>query len=252
MLRNYRIAAGIAVAFLLVAGSVDAQSKYKVGLKGGVALSKLRGDEVSRYLSSSDASLAGAIDGYRTGGQFGGFLRRHMKNNFSLQLELQFVQKGGEGPVQGVADVQGHNSAYRSAEFNGAATAKLDYIEVPLLAVFDFESDDRVDMVFEAGVVLAFNTSAERKLSGEATTERVDGSRQKLTVDQSDDISTEVNPVDFLGALGLGFEIEMSSYDLLLNGRWSFGFTSIDRTNQTYVHNSTFSITVGLAFPLGS
>jgi len=251
-MRRY-IATLVAAALWVTASTAAAETQaYRLGLKGGVNQSKLRGDQVADYLSEDRLSLSGAVDHYATGGMFGGFIRRYFSESFALQLEALFVQKGGNGPAFGEIDVDYPGNVVRQGGFNGEVTLDLDYVEFPLMAVFDFESDERVDLIFEGGVAVAFNTKASLGLNGVASVELPDLSTRSVTIDQRQDITDQVNSVDFLGTLGLGCEIDLRTFDLILDGRYTFGLTSIDRTNpKKDVWNGTFSVMAGLSWPIG-
>ena len=241
---------GAAVFVWLIGGVMDAQA-IKLGIKGGINQSKLRGDQVSKYLSnpSTGTFLAGSISHYETGGMFGGFIRYYFTDNFGLQLEGMWVQKGGNGAAFGELGVDFPSDVIRSGEFNGEVTANIDYIEFPLMAVYKFESDDRVNMVAEGGLVVALNTKAEVNFAGTAEVELPDLSKRVQTIDQTEDITDQVSTTDFLATIGLGFEIAFDSYDFLIEGRYTFGLTTIDATNpQSDVWNNTFAITAGFAW----
>ena len=238
------------VALLLAASDGFAAERIRLGFKGGINGSSLRGDQVAQFISGEYGQLAGAIDDSKRGYQLGVFIRRHMKNNFHLQLEALWIQKGGQGGAHGVIDVNQANSPARQGEFNGEVTVNLEYIEFPLLAVFEFESDDRTKMNIQAGIVAAFNTKAELGLDGTAEVELVDLSKRVQNVDQTQDISQTVNSSDFLIALGLGLEVGFKSYDLIFDARYEFGLTTIDRTDnpKSNVYNDTFMLSMGFLF----
>lgn len=101
------ITAFVALQFM----SVQAQSDFKFGIKGGVNFANL---------SSSDAKERKVL----TGINFGVFAKLPITKSFAIQPEIYFTSKGSQ-------------QTYENAFATGTAKFELNYIEVPLLAVIN-------------------------------------------------------------------------------------------------------------------
>lgn len=102
----------VLVFFLAVIQITTAQEKseYKLGFKGGINFTN-----VGTTTGVSNKSL--------TGVHFGLFAKLPITNSFAVQPELYFTTKGGE-------------LTYQNVVVDGTAKFNLNYIEIPVLAVF--------------------------------------------------------------------------------------------------------------------
>lgn len=102
----------VLVFFFAVIQITTAQEKseYKLGFKGGINFTN-----VGTTTGVSNKSL--------TGVHFGLFAKLPITNSFAVQPELYFTTKGGE-------------LTYQNVVVDGTAKFNLNYIEVPVLAVF--------------------------------------------------------------------------------------------------------------------
>lgn len=246
----------ILTACLLVAavGTAGAQSDWDFGIKAGVNSSKLRGDQVSLFLNDIGLDVAGAIGDHQSGFVGGGFARRKMSENWALQFEALFTRKGGEGNIFGTFEVDQPNASPLPGEFNGQLKVELDYIEVPIIAVFNFPSDDKVTLTAQAGGAVSFATRAEVLLDGLATVRLPDLSTRSQTVEQKYDIGSSVTPVDISGVVGIGLDIARKKSTWHVEARWTFGLLTVDGSSgdKADVWNSAFSFIVGIGWPGGS
>jgi hypothetical protein len=110
-MKNSKISFAI-VFFLAVMHIVTAQEKseYKLGFKGGVNFTNV-------------GTTTGVTNKSLTGVHFGLFAKLPITNSFAVQPELYFTTKGGE-------------LTYQNVVVDGTAKFNLNYIEVPVLAVF--------------------------------------------------------------------------------------------------------------------
>jgi hypothetical protein len=110
-MKNSKISLAL-VFFLAVIQITTAQEKseYKLGFKGGVNFTN-----VGTTTGVSNKSL--------TGVHFGLFAKLPITESFAVQPELYFTTKGGE-------------LTYQNVVVDGTAKFNLNYIEVPVLAVF--------------------------------------------------------------------------------------------------------------------
>jgi hypothetical protein len=228
---------GVVGALFMVPALTDtlAQPSWEIGLKAGVGTTKLSGDDVKNFsvFVDTDNFLEGDIGDMRLGFVGGGYGTMHVNDQFGVRLEALYFQKGGKGNITG--EVAG-------IPFTGDLTFKVDYFEVPLLAVFSFPAGTSGTFDVFAGPALGFN------LSGEMETEiTVAGETQAETSDLEDIKST-----DFGGVLGAGFTFSLTSVDLFFDARWEYGFTKIvDAEDDVDVKNNAFGFMAGVGFPLG-
>jgi hypothetical protein len=184
------------------------------GLKGGVNWAKIGGDGAPDNVSS------------RTGFSGGGFLRHNMNEQFGVQAEVLYVQKGFEGDIHTVdGDIH-------------PGKARLDYVDVPIELVGRFKGTDKIALEVFAGPSFNFNIKAE------AETE--DGF-------ENDDGRTK--NFEFGAVVGGGIEYMLSSFSILADVRYSLGATSIaeDVAGQSVdVKNRGIAVMGGISFPLGS
>jgi len=232
-----------------------ARSKWLVGVRGGFNDAKFVGDPVGVIINIPGLAVSGQVDGWQEGFVAGAFVRHNGSEHVGLQVEVNFSQKGGEGPVTGVADVHYPGNVIRTADINGVMNVEMDYVEVPIFAVFSFPADagDKTTITASAGGYVAYNTAAWAKVEGTATVELPDGSTQTSNFDERWGLGNIVNRTDVGGLLGLGLEVALEKVDLLFDFRWTFGFLSIDGTDQnSSIRNNVISLTFGLGIPLGS
>ncbi len=110
-MKNSKISFAIA-CFLAVVHCTIAQEKsdFKLGIKGGVNFSSINTSN-----SASNKAL--------TGVNFGIYAKLPLTNSIAIQPEIYFTTKGSE-------------HTYQNVFVDGTAEFKLNYIEVPVLAVF--------------------------------------------------------------------------------------------------------------------
>jgi hypothetical protein len=252
--RTYLFA--LAVLPVLLASSVDsAEAAWMVGAKGGFNSAKFVGDPVTRFINRPGLQVSGRVDDWQEGFAAGVFARRQLSEYVGLQIELLFSQKGGEGAVIGTADVEYPGNVTRAAEINGTMNVQMDYVEVPVFAVFSFPTDasDKVDLTASAGAYVAYNTAAWAYIEGEGRVLLPSGSTQVVNFDQRWGMGSFVNRADVGGLLGAGLEWNLEKTTLLFDFRWEFGFLSIDGTDKnSSTRNNVISLTFGVGLPVGN
>jgi len=196
------------VLLALVATPAFAQGLTAAGVKVGVNFARL----------NSDDELVDQLD-TRTGLIAGGFVELGINDMFSIQPEVLYSQKGGKG---GVTEV---GLAYD-------ATLKLDYVEIPILAKFNFGTTGGVRPFVFTGPVPAFNIRARFK-------------QELAGTELEEDIDEDVKGGDFGWVFGGGVRVRGFSVD----ARYTFGFVAIneDETEED-VKNQVFSILVGFGW----
>jgi hypothetical protein len=187
-----------------------------------VASAQTIGFKLGMSSSKFDASEAGDDEQERLNSlAVGGFVRFGFAG-LALQAEALGVTKGAEitGPT----------------EDNGKL--KIDYIEIPLTALFRFGNGP---YVFGGGAV-AFETGCQFEPDVGAT-------------ENCDDEDSEIVPLkdtDFGVLVGAGFQFPIGPGAGLLEGRHTWGLTNlIDEDSGDSIKNRSFVFFAGYAIPIG-
>lgn len=240
-------------------GSSDAfaQRYFEVGLRAGVAFSRLSGSNLENTEVFTNEDLGGGFTGtgtissgvadMKTGFQGGGYATLHVNERFAVRLEALYTMKGGKGDTSGSLDVfDSSNNFLGTLDIGGTNTLSLDYFEIPILAVVSFPAGASSTFEIFAGPGVAFMSSAKAKSK---VTASFQGDTQ--TQSQSTDASDGFKGTDFVGVLGAGMSFQVGAQALFLEARWTPGFTEIDDTGtgQDWKNNG-FAISAGVGFPL--
>jgi hypothetical protein len=205
----------LTIALFIISADSEAGSHY-LGLEGGLNSSKLSQPENSSIESIYDYSLGiiGVIA---------------ITPWLSFQPEAMYTVKGAKGSA-----VLGASTA---ASVDG--TAKLKYLEIPLLIRFMYPNkSDFVPHLF-AGPALAANLSAkaDATLYGQPF---------------SGDIEEIVNDRDFGLVIGGGVDFNLSTTKISLDVRYTHGFMSVDDSQHlSDVKNQVWTISTAVLFRVG-
>jgi hypothetical protein len=253
-IRIINIVVAAAVIIAVAAGSAPAQHKWYGGLKLGFNSSQFRGDAVAPLVYGVDESggyyITGTVADKLFGFIGGGFFRRDFGDWFALELDLMYSMKGGEGPVNGVLQIEQPSSDPLDGVVNGELTLRMDYIEFPLLAVFVFPKDeeDNIGFTVEVGPCIGYNTRAEAQLTGTAEVSLSDGSKRVQNFDERIPIQGDINRWAVSGVVGAALEFYLTKQTIILEGRYQFDVTSISSDQDTYNH--VFSLMIGFMAPI--
>lgn len=173
-----------------------------------------KGFKLGVNMATLGGSDAGDVSS-RIGFAFGGFVTFGLSPKFAIQPELLYSMKGA-----------------KQKDSLGESTAKLDYIEIPILfTILMPSSSGGATPRFYAGPNLGFKASAKASGGG-----------------QSVDIGEFVKSTDFgvtVGA-GLGFGGEKS---FTIDARYTMSLSTIDNSSPSGdVKNSCFSLLGGMSF----
>jgi hypothetical protein len=187
------------------------------GVKGGVSIAKLRGD---------DAEDPGDTNSSRLVGIFGGFVDYPIGQMLSVQGELLYAMKGVKAKWTVGDD-----------EYNG--TTKLTYIEVPVLLKANIPMDGSVSPHVFAGPALAFKLSAEHETKGPGASATVD--------------LDEAKGVDVGVVVGAGVGFPMGPKMISVEARYNLGLmNAFDKfegeTKEPDIKNSVISFLLGVGF----
>jgi hypothetical protein len=210
-----RFSAAIICALALTALNTNITTAQTIGAKLGWTSSKLD-------IDPDDGSNPQRLTSF--GG--GGFIR-FGAGGLNLQLEALAITKGAK---------------FTDGDFaGGEAKFKLEYIEVPLTAMFNF---GKGPYVF-GGPTLAFETKCRVEFD-------IEGSDFGGDCDDPDvDAQSERKKTDFGVVAGAGVQFPLGPGSLLVEGRHTWGLSNIDDSNSgDKVKNSWLGIMVGYAIKL--
>jgi hypothetical protein len=217
--------ASLLVGLFLVAAPGAWAAQNQIGVKGGIAVQKLGGDDVEGDDLES-----------RTGFVGGAYFQRDFSENFGLRVEGLYFMKGASVDSAGLE-----------------VTFKLDYIEFPVLLMGHLPFGDSGRLSLFGGPTFGFNVNSELEASAFGASASVDigdaiaSFEMGLTFGAG--ISFDVGPVivGVDGRYGFGLtSIIDDSADLDDDGIPDFGGEDLD------VKNQGFAVMASLGFPLGS
>lgn len=259
----------IVLALVFITASSFAQ-ETKMGIRLGVGLPNLK--SIDNNIYSKDYSSVTGFDG-------GIFLDYGLTENFSIKTELVFARKGGERngmqpipPAQldpQLAQITGGVPIY--ANFNNRAV--FSYIEIPVLAKYEWNLNDKWGVYANGGFYVDFIISPKQETSGtskfyydetgtipvqvpyNAGTDQdpiyvmVDLPPQDLTA--TTDIDKDLADMDFGAMFGIGFSYQITENgQFIFDARGSYGFIPLQNDTDTYgaVHMGSFTFSLGYAY----
>ena len=207
------------ISFIFAAPAAAAKTSF--GIKAGINMSNAAGTP-----EGWDESLE-----WKTGITAGAFVNFAINKNFSLQPELLYTQKGfGSSLLDGIFDVD--------------LKVSLDYFELPLLAKYAFSADKNFRPTLFAGPSFAYCSGSTLTVSS-------------WIVSGDIDISSITHTTDFGMVLGGGFDYVMERGTLIIDARFTYGFTKVIVSGDFEINGETETINeddfnnYGLSFTLG-
>ncbi|MBJ6143873.1 porin family protein [Hymenobacter sp. BT559] len=194
------------------AGAANAQTGIKVGLKGGFNLSTFSGE-------------ASKGSEYKAGFAAGPYVNFGVSDNFSIQPEFLYSQKGSSVD----------NFAYGSPSANTTLKNTLGYLDVPIMFRYNIGEDGKGFFV-ELGPQGSF-VLHRRTFNEDGSGKEISGSRTTST----DGLNKVV--IGYVG--GLGYQITSG---LQLGLRYTGDFSQVYKNATPNVHNSVFQFQVGYLF----
>ena len=166
-----------------------AQGDFKLGIKGGVNFANL---------SSSDTHENKVL----TGINFGVFAKLSITKSFGIQPEVYFTSKGSQ-------------QTYENAFATGTAKFELNYIEVPVLAVFNLTNNFN----FQLGPYASYLVSSKVKNVSD------------INFNFEDNIASgDFNKFDTGIAVGFGFDTKLIGFGI----RYNLGLVTVGK-EKTYL-----------------
>ena len=216
----------IAISLLMISSVIFAQGITAKGVKGGLNIATLTGDDAEDEKS-------------KIGFAFGGFLTYEVNKMFSLQPELLFTMKGTKFEFEYIEDYGSFQYYYKQE-----GSWNLNYLEIPILAKLNIPMEGNIKPNVFLGPALGFNLSATFDSDWEDK-----GYEDGVLVFEdsggvNDDIEDYIKGVDFGLVFGAGVDFGQISVD----ARYNFGLSTIADEGDAEIKNSVISIMLGYAF----
>lgn len=247
---------GAIAIFCSISLAQDDERDVHIGLKAGISLPNLRGgsdQEITKDYKS------------RTAANFGGFVDVGLTRNVSVQFEVDYSPQGGKrNGVQPVTQAipglpplpPGH---YYYANFSN--TAKLNYLEFPVMLKYRARKDKRVGFYVNGGPYFGYLLKATTVTKGSsplyldnAGTMPIPGF-PPIPFDAKTDVTDDLNRwnVGVTGGGGLTFKHGDSNY-FFIDGRAAYGLTTLqkDTINDGKSRTGNLVISFGYAFKVGA
>lgn len=215
-----------AMALLALAASANAASN-QFGVKGGVAIQELGGDDADDFESQMEN---------RSGFVGGAYFQSDFSDNFGLRVEGLYFMKGASGDSAGVE-----------------LTIKLDYLEFPVLLMGHLPLGESGRISLFGGPTVGFNMNSEAEASF-------------MGASASFDIGDAISSFELGLTFGAGLSFNVGSVILGVDGRYGYGLTTVvdddididedgipDFGGEDFdVINQGFAVMASIGFPLGA
>lgn len=244
-MKNLKI---IFAAFLMMAFAMNLNAQITIGARGGLTLATYNTDPIpENFLGDQDMKYMAGVDAAI-------FSNFEITENFSIQPEFHFVQKGVKFTGKDATDNMDLKMTYR---FN--------YLELPVLARFNFiNPSENVVFYLAAGPSVGYGLNGTYKGENVSLEANEGGIRKgdfEMDLEWDDEYGidgTKSNRWDIGGVAGFGVEFLTDVVNVVLDTRYNMDFTDAVKYENTpspepdKIYNRGFSFTVGVAFPIGN
>ena len=164
-----------------------------------------------------------------------------LTDNFSIQPELNYVQKGFR--LQYGKDFTIYNVPI---PVGASAVTAIKYIDIPVLAKYKFRGQGASGYVF-AGPSVGYALSGNLETHAQVIIDIKLGSTP-INLD-----AVNYNRFEVGGVVGAGFEVPIGNTKLFAEGRYTHGFNEVYEVPiiGAKVKNQSFGVSVGFSVPFG-
>jgi hypothetical protein len=233
---------------LAASSQVKAQSSFYLGIKGGLDIPKLQAGGNSP-VSKGYSSILGPY--------FGVFADYSINKSWSIQPELNFsVQGGQKSGMQAIPgnqfDPQIPAGTYFYANFK--SKAKLNYLELPILAKYKISLGKEWKFIVDLGPYVGYLMNAKNITSGTSPVYMDSQETQPVVpshdFDSTSSITTDIHRFNWgvQGGVGLQYYTRHTGY-FYLNVGGNYGFMNIQKYAEDG-KNNTGAATVALGYAL--
>jgi hypothetical protein len=218
MTRFYR---PLLAAAVLVGIAMPASAQVQFGVKAGMNIATLGGDD------------ANGVDS-RTGLVVGGLVKYRLTDMLSIRPEILYTQKGAKASET--------DPDFGSFEL----TLKTDYLEIPVLLMVDLPvGAPELRPTLHVGPTFAFEVGCEADFSAMG----ISGSIDCDAGDEFDDGFADRRKFDMGLGIGGGLDIAFGGGTLMIEARHTLGLQSLDTSdNGADLKHRVWSITFGYRF----
>jgi opacity protein-like surface antigen len=221
----------MAVVFPAMQGAVKVKRAFLV-LTAVAALARPAAAEIEPGLkvgiNSAKVSLASGDDeGFtgRTGPVAGGSLY-FRGERFGLQAEALYTVKG---------------FAVEETSDGTSGNVEIRWLEVPVLLRAELMSEGSVRPYVVAGPTIAF------KIDSKLTIEQ-DGVSVNLSELEGEDLDESISSTDVGAAAGVGVQAKVGGLAIEVEGRYTLGFSNLDKDDNDTIKSRTATLSVGVRF----
>ncbi len=235
----------------------DADREVHIGLKAGFSLPNLVGGSDQEITKDYRSRLAP---------NFGGFVDVQLHKNTSLQVEVDYAPQGGKRngiqpvtqTIPGLPALPPGN--YYFANFNN--TAKLDYIEVPVMLKYRVRKQKHVGFYVNGGPYMGFLMKATQVTSG--TSSLFLDNRGQVPVligpntpfppipfDAKTDVIDSLNRFNFGITGGGGITFKQKRNYFFVDGRVAYGLTTLQKNTATDGKSRTGNLVISFGYAFG-
>lgn len=217
------------VAFFV--SSASAQGIVAKGLKGGINLANVRGED----FEDEDTEI-------RLGFAIGGFLTYRVNEHLAFQPEIYYTSKGFKLKAKGSeSDVDYEVSYSMEGSFS------LSYLEIPVLGVFAVNKNINLF----AGPYLDIYLNGKVKSEYEVHSRYLESSTNEwVTEDESGSDSEDIKSDDMNSpGFGLLFGAEYLIGKISIGARYSIGLSTIPDEEDTDIKHKVIQFVVGFHLP---
>ena len=229
-----RICCSIALAACFLAASlISSAQKHDLyfGVQGGLSIPNLEAGSGATAISKGYSS--------RLGPDFGIFADIHFSRLFSLQPEIDYSSQGGKKNGQQAIPASNFNPQAPAGTYvyaNYKSEAKLNYLQIPVLAKFgwDFGKQQNWRFTVDVGPYVGFLVSARNVTSGSSPVYADPQETQQIAPSQSFDASEDIKDqihkanVGVQGGVSLQLDIHHQGY-VFLHAGGNYGFLNIQK-----------------------
>ncbi|OPX24814.1 MAG: hypothetical protein B1H05_04580 [Candidatus Cloacimonas sp. 4484_140] len=242
-IKNKMVTLIITIFIIFICNNICAQKKLEVGFKGGLNISSYigKGSHTSYWAVGSDDN------GIKPGIILGLYAIHDLKDKYSLQVELLYIQKGAYDTFHSVANGSGE---YYEMSKTWKGNQVITYIELPVF----LKVKDALKLPFESylyfGASFASLYKAEAKYDFEFIARDESGN---ITDQYSEhniryDIYHTIKPMDIELLAGITIPFNLFGNSFSSDLRYSVSILPINQIGSNQIRNHSISVTFSLPF----